>query len=51
MRKTQKMVLSRETLRHLGDRGGTPDGPYGTEPASIGQTMCCTASCHGPHTC
>ncbi len=46
----RKVHLSRETLRTLDDRN-RPDGPIGTEPASIGVTMCCTASCRGPHTC
>jgi hypothetical protein len=46
----KKVRLSRETLRTLDDRR-RPDGPIGTEPASIGVTMCCTASCRGPHGC
>ncbi len=45
-----KMHLSRETLRGLDDLR-RPDGPYNTEPASVGgATARCTASC-GIHHC
>jgi hypothetical protein len=49
MRKELKKVsLARETLRHL-DEPSRPDGPFGTETASISPTECCTASCR--HIC
>ncbi len=49
-RSHRKIQLSRETLRGMND-ANRPNGPYGTEPASVGaNTACCTASC-GIHHC